>query len=243
MPVQWWLAFRRRPGLLSKTLCVLLIPSAHADVHVWSAEKLPGLNLTCLTACYDHVMFASQQPSDCDFLRGVCLHHREMGMIYMHHWKQEAWVWISAMWLQVQMSVSQSMYVSSQYLTSGGLINSDCINAPFLFCRTYLVHKEFELSHQIFAVGGRGWLAISHLDQEYMYVCGQFSHCTQGLRKFMVTTYQYRATRIKLRSVRLLCRMHLGETDYLLLAVRKCSCQTLATLQYRSTSVVVIVHL
>ena len=36
-------------------------------------RKVPGLNLT---ACYDYVMFASQQPSDCDFLRGVCLHCR-----------------------------------------------------------------------------------------------------------------------------------------------------------------------
>ena len=32
-----------------------------------------GLNLT---ACSGHVMFSSQQPSDCDFLRGVCLHCR-----------------------------------------------------------------------------------------------------------------------------------------------------------------------
>ena len=138
MSVQWWLAFWRRPVLLvfmSTTLHVLLIPSA--DVRVWSAEKWPGLNLTCLTACYDylissseHVMFASQQPSDCDFLRGVCLHCREMGMIYMRHWKQKAWVWISEMWLQVVMSVSGSMYAS---LTSGGLINSDCISVPFLF--------------------------------------------------------------------------------------------------------------
>ena len=184
-----------------------------------------------------HVMFASQQSSDC---RDVCLHCREMGMIYMHHWKQRAWVWISAVWLQVQISVSRSMYSSSQCLTSGGLINSDCISAPFLF-RTCLVHKEFELSHQIFAVGGPGWLGISHLDQEYMYVFGYFS----GFHKFRVTTYQYT---VKLRSVRLLCRIHLGlksvspptfSSQKMLLSNLK----QLATLQYRSTSVVVIVHL
>ena len=184
-----------------------------------------------------HVMFASQQSSDC---RDVCLHCREMGMIYMHHWKQRAWVWISAVWLQVQISVSRSMYSSSQCLTSGGLINSDCISAPFLF-RTCLVHKEFELSHQIFAVGGPGWLGISRLDQEYMYVFGYFS----GFHKFRVTTYQYT---VKLRSVRLLCRIHLGlksvspptfSSQKMLLSNLK----QLATLQYRSTSVVVIVHL
>ena len=37
-----------------------------------------------LLAMTIHVMFASQ-PSDCDFLRGVCLHRSEMGMIYMRH--------------------------------------------------------------------------------------------------------------------------------------------------------------
>ena len=60
-------------------------------------------------ACYDHVMFASQQLSDCYLLRGVSLHCREMGMIYVCCWKQKAWVWISAMWLQVMMSVSKCM--------------------------------------------------------------------------------------------------------------------------------------
>ena len=118
--VQWWLeeslaylasfpagrAWERGYGLLvfiSTTLRVLLIPSA--DVHVWSAVKWPGLNLTYLTACYGYVMFAPQQPSECEFLRGVYLHCREMGMIYVRHWKQKAWVWISAMWLQLVVSV------------------------------------------------------------------------------------------------------------------------------------------
>ena len=42
MPVQWWLTFRTRPGYLHVNH---FSPSAHADVHVWSAEKWPGLNL------------------------------------------------------------------------------------------------------------------------------------------------------------------------------------------------------
>ena len=117
-----------------------------ADVRVWSAEKWLGLNLTFLTTCYDHVMFASQQPSDCDFLRGVWLHCRngydlhaslkakgslnprplpdfifQLGkkIVFFPRlpdkiWeapgdktKQKAWVWISAMSLQVVMSISR----------------------------------------------------------------------------------------------------------------------------------------
>ena len=78
---------------------------------------------------------------------------------------------------------------------------------------------------------------ICCLDQEYMYVFDCFCHCMEGLHKFMMTCIdQYGATRIKLRSVRLLCRMSLGLSKNqfpmgklildLLLAVRKCSCQT-----------------
>ena len=40
-------------------------------------------------------------------------------------------------------------------------MNSDCVSAPFVFCWTCLVHKDFELRHQILAVGGPGWLGIS----------------------------------------------------------------------------------
>ena len=183
MCVQWWPAFWRRPGLLviSTTLRVLLIPSTHADIHIWSAEKWPCLNLTCLTACHGHAMFASQRPSDCDFLTGVCLHCREMSIIYMRHWKQKTWVWIWAMWLQVVMSVSRctllrnvwplvvqfNILVTSvlpnsniRWKMMGCIINSDCISAPFSFCWTCLVHKEFQSSNQTFVVGGPGWFGI-----------------------------------------------------------------------------------
>ena len=85
-------------------ICLWTCYTWHVCQWLWSAEEWPGLNLT---ACYDHTMFASQQPSDCDFLRGVCLHCRKIGMIYMHYWKQKAWAWISAMWLQVVMSISR----------------------------------------------------------------------------------------------------------------------------------------
>ena len=54
---------------------------------------------------------------------------------------------------------------------------------------------------------------ICCLDQEYMYVFDHFCHCTQGLDKFMVTcidNVSIQGTRIKLRSVRLLCRIRLG---------------------------------
>ena len=33
-----------------------------------------------------------------------------------------------------------------------------------------LFTRKFELSHQLVAVGGPGWLGISRLDQEYMYM-------------------------------------------------------------------------
>ena len=116
MSVQWWLAFRRiRPGLLafiSTALHVLLISSA--DAHCSFCRKWLGLNLTCLTACYNHVMFASQQPSNCDLNRGIRLHCREMGMIYMCQWKLKAWVWISPTWLQVVMSVTIDYRVYNQ---------------------------------------------------------------------------------------------------------------------------------
>ena len=108
MSVRWCLAFRRWSSLLafvSTSLCVLLTQSTH--VHVWFAGKWLDLNLTYLTARFGNVMFAAYQPSD--FLWGVCLCYREMRMIYMHHWKQQAWVSISAMWLQVVMSVSRCM--------------------------------------------------------------------------------------------------------------------------------------
>ena len=51
-----------------------------------------------------------------NFLRGVCLHCREMGMIYMCHWKQNAWVWISAMWIPVVMSVSRCRLLHNAWL-------------------------------------------------------------------------------------------------------------------------------
>ena len=127
----------------------------------------------------------------------------------------------------------------------GCIINSDCISAPYLFCWTCLVHKEV-ICHW------GAWMAwyktICCLDQEYMYPCTRLEymyvfdclcHCMEGLHKFMMTCIdQYRATStgIKLRSVRLLCRMRLGVSKNqfpigklildLLLAVRKCSCQT-----------------
>jgi len=53
---------------MSTTLCVLLIQSGR--VHVWSAEKRWSLNVTCPTACYDHVMFACVIESrrlECEF--------------------------------------------------------------------------------------------------------------------------------------------------------------------------------
>ena len=96
--------FRKCWSYLSLSLNEHAIHIWHVCQWLWSAEKWLGLNLT---ACYDHVMFASQQPSDCDFLRGVCLHCRKIGMIYMRYWKQKAWAWISAMWLQVVMSISR----------------------------------------------------------------------------------------------------------------------------------------
>ena len=54
---------------------------------------------------------------------------------------------------------------------------------------------------------------ICCLNQEYMYVFDHFCHCTQGLHKFMVTcidNVSIQGTSIKLRSVRLLCRIHLS---------------------------------
>ena len=79
-----------------------------ATIHsFWKVPKLPILvfehatHMACLSVtlvcrevtgpkpglpdCYDHVMFALQQTSDCDFLRGVCLHCRKIGMIYMRY--------------------------------------------------------------------------------------------------------------------------------------------------------------
>ena len=56
----WCVAFRRWSSLLafvSTSPCVLLIQSTH--VHVWFAEKWLDLNLTCLSAHFDNVMFAS----------------------------------------------------------------------------------------------------------------------------------------------------------------------------------------
>ena len=101
--------FQRWSSLLafiSTSLCILLINSK-CSCSCLVCKKWLDLNLTCLTARFGNVMFTAYQPSD--FLRGVCLCCREMRMIYMHHWKQQAWVSISAMWLQVVMSVSRCM--------------------------------------------------------------------------------------------------------------------------------------
>ena len=179
MSVQWWLAFRRRPGLvvfIPTTLRVFLNSSAHLDVHVWAAEKWPGLDLTCLTACYDHVNVCISTK----WLWGICLHCSEMGMIYMRHWKQEAWVWILAMWLQVEMSVSRSMYASSQCLTSGGLINSDCVSAPFLFCWTCMPCSQGIWIKPPDICCWGSWMAwhkpVCCLDQEWFLIISAIVH-------------------------------------------------------------------
>ena len=168
MPVQWWLAFRRRPGLLvfiPTTLCVLLNPSA----CMFGLQKSDKAWLLA----YDHAMFTSQ-PSDCDFSRGVCFHCSELGMIYASLKARGLSVNFSNVITSIEMSVSRSIYASQQCLTSGGLINSDCISILLdMSCSQGNWIKPLDI-----CCSG-AWMALHKpiccLDQEYMY---HFCHCT-----------------------------------------------------------------
>ena len=83
---------------------------------------LHGLNLI---ACYDHVMFASQQPTDCDFLRGVCLHCRKIGYD-LHALLKAKGLSVNYSNMTTSSDVRLQMYISPQCLTSGGLIQYSC---------------------------------------------------------------------------------------------------------------------
>ena len=76
-------------------------------MHVLLAEKWLDLSLTCMSARFDNVMFASLQPSD--FLQSVCLHCREMSMIHMRPLKAAGLSFNFGNVIQVVMSVSRCM--------------------------------------------------------------------------------------------------------------------------------------
>ena len=123
------------------------------------------------------LMFASQQPCDCAFLRSI----------------GEKWVWFTASLKAEGLSINFSQGATSSDVSpqitlihnlwclvvwfnilvnrmlpnrtigwptkSECISNSDkewtvCISASFLICWTYLLDKEFESSHQIFFIGG-----------------------------------------------------------------------------------------
>ena len=85
MSVQWWLAFRRCPRILF--ICQQLY------VYYYCA---------CLVC--RKVMEPKRDLPNC--LLGPCI-------VCMCNWKQKVWVWISALWLQIVMSVPTCTIVRS----------------------------------------------------------------------------------------------------------------------------------
>ena len=90
------------------------------------------------------------------------------------YWKQNAWVWILAVWLQVVMSVSRHFSTMSDLRWSLACFPTQILDGPqwsegvysivtALVLYSYFagpVHKEFESSPKIFTVGGPRWLGI-----------------------------------------------------------------------------------
>ena len=109
MSVPGCVAFQRWSSLLGfvSTRLVYAYYQFKVLAHFCLAEKRLDLSLTCMSAHFDNVMFASLQPSD--FLQNVCLHCREMSMIHMRPLKAAGLSFNFGNVIQVVMSVSRCM--------------------------------------------------------------------------------------------------------------------------------------